>query len=163
MSLIDDEITQIEVEEGGSKVTNDPSDGGGRTQYGISEKSNPEAWKDGVVTELEARNIYYNKYVKGPKFDQITYAPLQVQLCDYGVNSGPAIAIQKLQFLLNLTPDGVIGPLTLELLSKVNNLPHLNNLLVGERIKMICKIVVKDPSQLKYLGGWINRSLEFMI
>ncbi len=159
MSKIDDIITQVEIDEGGSKVTNDPSDGGGRTQYGISERSNPEAWKDGKVTEAEAREIYFNKYVKGPKFDLVLDPKLQAQLIDFGVTSGPMVAIMKLQGVLGLKVDGVIGPITL---TKINTTTNLNNLLLSERIKMICKIVSKDTTQIKYLNGWINRSLEFM-
>lgn len=163
MSQIDDDITQIEIEEGGDKVTVDPSDRGGRTQYGISEKSNPEAWKDGVVTEAEAREIYMQKYVITPKFNLITNPHLQSQLIDYGVNSGTYIAIQKLQTILGILPDGIIGPGTLDAISKYSHPDKLNNLLVAERIKMICKIVVKDATQLKYLNGWTNRALEFIV
>lgn len=155
---VDKVITQVEITEGGEKVTVDPTDKGGRTQYGISEKSNPKAWEDGVVTEKEAREIYYNKYVKGPKFDLITYLPLQAQLIDYGVNSGPAIAVSKLQGLVGAKVDGVLGPDTL---SKLTDPVKINKLLVGERIRMICKIVQKDPSQLKYLLGWCDRALQF--
>lgn len=158
-SKVDEIITQIEISEGLDKVTNDPSDGGGRTQYGISEKSNPEAWKDGKVTEAEAREIYTRKYVLAPKFNLINYPPLQAQLIDFGVNSGPMIAIMKLQGILGVTQDGVLGPATL---AKLTDPVKVNKLLVIERVKMICKIVQKDPSQLKYLGGWINRSLEFI-
>jgi len=57
---------EIEIE-GGSKVSKDPHDKGGRTQYGIAEKFNPEAWKDGVVTHDEAKKIFEAKYVKGPR------------------------------------------------------------------------------------------------
>ena len=163
MTKIDDVITQVIKDEGGSKVTNDPSDKGGRTQFGIAEKSNPQAWKDGKVTEDEAREIYLRKYVNGPKFNQITHPTLQAQLIDYGVTSGPAIATMKLQGILGSTPDGVLGPKTLDHLSKVKDLNWVNNQLVGERVKMICKIVVKDPSQLKYLSGWIHRCCEFLV
>ena len=52
--LIDDIIDR----EGGSTLTNDPTDKGGRTKYGISEKSNPEAWKDGDVWRAQAPDIY---------------------------------------------------------------------------------------------------------
>jgi hypothetical protein len=34
--------------------------------------------------------------------------------------------------------------------------------LVAARIRMICRIVKRDPSQLKYLAGWVDRALEFL-
>ena len=52
---IDRIIDNVIAAEGGSTATNDPADGGGRTQYGISERANPEAWADGKVTAEEAR------------------------------------------------------------------------------------------------------------
>ena len=52
-----DIITDIMLREGWDMMTNDPLDKGGRTQFGISEKSNPLAWTDNHVTEAEARAI----------------------------------------------------------------------------------------------------------
>lgn len=157
---IDDIITEIEVEEGGAKVTVNPTDRGGRTQYGIAEASNPAAWADGVVTEQEARAIYLKKYVEVPGFDTIP-PPLQVQLIDFGVNSGPMIAIMKLQTILGVPSDGVLGPGTRAALAKAD-IMKVNNLLVAARIRMIGQIVKKTPSQLTFLGGWLDRSLEFL-
>jgi lysozyme family protein len=162
MDSFDSIIDEILIREGGGKVTNDPTDSGGKTQWGISEKSNPEAWKDGKVTEQEARDIYFKKYVKGPGFDKIIDSNLQAQLVDFGVNSGPAIAIKKLQGAMKLfEQDGILGPNTLD---NVRNWDPkvLNNLLVVARVKMICQIVKKNPSQLVYLNGWVERALSFL-
>jgi len=162
MTNLDKIIDDILIKEGGDTVTNNPNDGGGRTQFGISEKSNPLAWQDGVVTEAEAREIYLNKYVKGPGFDKITDPYLQTQLVDFGVNSGPFIAIQKLQRILRMNDiDGILGPETLAVL--IGNPPKdINNYLVASRIQMIASIVSKNPSQIKFLVGWISRALSFM-
>jgi len=159
MSTIEDIITEVIKREG--SATNDPTDAGGRTEYGISEAANPEAWADGKVTEAEAREIYERKYVIGPGFDKITDPHLQAHLIDYGVNSGPMIAIMKLQEILHVDVDGVLGPQTLGTLAQTS-LDVVNNALVASRVKMICKIVQRNPSQLKYLSGWCNRSLEWL-
>lgn len=145
----------------GERETNDPLDPGGRTKWGISERSNPEAWVDGRVTEAEARAIYERKYIVAPGFNRIEDILLRNQLIDYGVNSGPMIAIMKLQGIVGATVDGVLGP---ETLGKLALFPvdRVRVLLVGERIKMLGRIVAKNPSQLKWLNGWINRSLEFL-
>lgn len=158
---MNDIITDIEHREGDGKVTNDPVDGGGRTQYGISEKSNPEAWADGKVTEAEARAIYQKKYVETPGFDKIPDGLLRTQLVDYGVNSGPGIAIQKLQEILTVGVDGVLGKATLDALT-LRDMNEVNNLLVASRVKMIGRIVTNRPDQLKYLNGWLSRALEFV-
>lgn len=142
--------------------TNDPVDKGGRTAYGISETSNPEAWKDGKVTEAEARSIYESKYVKGPGFDKITDPQLRNQLIDYGVNSGPAVAIIKLQQILGVEQDGVLGQATLAALKTLHP-EDANNCLVAARVRMIGKIVSKNPSQIKFLNGWLDRALQFLV
>lgn len=140
--------------------TNDPIDAGGKTAFGISKAANPKAWKNGPPSEAQARAIYQSKYVDQPGFNKITDPQLQAQLVDYGVNSGPMIAIQKLQAILGVPVDGVLGPATLVAIA-ASTLP-LNNLLVVARIRMISKLVQAKPSDLKYLSGWLNRSLEFL-
>src|SRR5688572_12640585 len=103
-------IDAILVAEGGSKATNDPNDKGGRTQFGISEKAHPKAWADNKVTEEEARAIYSKKYISGPGFDRIDNEKLRHFLVDFGVNSGPGIAIQCLQRVVGTPVDGILGP-----------------------------------------------------
>ena len=162
MPLTTDQIiTDVEQREGGATVTNDPADHGGRTQYGIDERSHPDAWADGKVTEEEARMIYLTKYVNGPHFDRILDDALRAQLVDYGVTSGPMIAIMKLQEILNLNVDGNLGPITQAEANKMAPF-GLNNQLVIKRVKMIGKIVVKDPTQIKFLNGWLDRALQFL-
>lgn len=159
MPSIESIINDVILREGAA--SNDPADHGGRTQYGISEKANPQAWADGKVTEAEARAIYEQKYVKGPGFDKIHDLNLRAQLVDFGVNSGPQLAIMKLQECVGADVDGALGPQTLQLLDGIYA-PDINNRLVSARIKMIGKIVTKNPSQLKWLNGWLNRALEFL-
>ena len=156
-----DEIIADVIERESEKETNDPDDKGGRTKYGISEKANPEAWADGQVTKDEAQAIYARKYITGPGFDKVVDFHLRAQLVDFGVNSGPAVAIMKLQEILRVDVDGVIGPQTLTKLATVHP-EAVSNGLVAARIRMICRIVKRDPSQLKYLAGWIDRALEFL-
>lgn len=163
MPTLDQVITAIELREGGSAVTADPLDKGGRTQFGISETANPEAWSDGVVTEQEARAIYLQKYVVHPKFDTLP-SILQPLCIDWGVISGPQLVIMRLQTLLNVTPDGALGAHTLAALPITpEGLIRVQNLLVAARIRQVGKIVAKDPSQVKYVNGWLNRALEFLL
>ena len=157
---IDGIIDDILKREGG--YVDNPADKGGRTNFGIAEASHPEAWADGKVTEAEARAIYINKYVKGPKFDLIPDQNLVAQLVDFGVNSGPGVAIQKLQTILGVTVDGVLGPETFKALEAAD-LKVINNKLTAERVKMIGRIVVRNKSQIVFLNGWLNRALEFLV
>ena len=157
-----DPIDDVIKREGGSKATNDSADGGGRTQYGISERSNPEAWADNKVSEAEAREIYERKYIKYPGFDKVADPHLQIQLIDYGVNSGPGVAIIKLQQILSVEVDGVLGPQTLAALLAASS-REVNNQLVAARVRMIGKIVSKNISQVRFINNWLDRALQFLV
>ena len=156
-----DLIDEIMEREGSSRATNSPADKGGRTQYGISERANPNAWKDDKVTYEEARAIYEAKYLKGPGFDRIQNPRLRDIMVDFGVTSGPQLAIIKLQEVLNVKADGILGPKTLSAIA-LEEPRRLVNKIALERVKMVSRIVKRDPSQLKWLGGWINRFAEFV-
>jgi len=167
----DEIIKAIILAEGGDKETNDPSDSGGRTKFGISERAHPEAWADGDVTRPEAEGIYRNKYIDQPDFDLIQDVHLQHQLVDMGVPSGPTTAIKTLQQVVGVTPDGVIGPKTLAAISNYPNgrlfghpVPGrlLLNLAVRDaRIMLYAGIAKRRPKDLKYLLGWLRRAMDF--
>jgi lysozyme family protein len=155
----------IKAETGGDPnggYTNDPRDTGGRTIWGISERANRDLWKDGPPSRDAAVIRYYERYVKSPGFDKISDPKLQAQLVDFGVTSGPALAIQKLQICVGAEPDGVLGPKTLAAV-QAEHPTHLNNQLARERIKMIGRLVQKNPSQSRFVSGWLNRALDFLI
>ncbi len=154
-----DPVNTVLKNEGG--VVDNPADKGGLTVDGISQTNNPGAFVNGPPTDAQARAIYESKYVKAPGFDKIVDKQLQTQLIDFGVNSGPAVAIMKLQGILHVAQDGVLGPATLAALASMHA-DDVNNLLVAERIRMICRLVQKNPSQLQFLFGWANRALQFL-
>lgn len=161
-NLINRQIVHDIIErEGGAKVTNNPRDKGGRTQYGIAESANPGAWRDDKVTLDEAIEIYLNRYLEAPGFGKIVDPKLRAQVVDFGVNSGPGIAIVKLQQLVKVEADGVLGPKSLAAINAADP-TILGNKLALERIKMIGRIVNKNPSQATFLNGWISRALEFI-
>jgi lysozyme family protein len=149
--------------------TNDPLDAGGRTQYGIAERSNPEAWADGEVTLDEARVIYTERYIK--PFMGINDAALLHQVVDFGVTSGPATAIRILQQLTNQTVDGTLGPKTLVALanypagtlfgSPISSSTRLNLAFRDARLLFYAGITKRTPSNLRFLLGWLKRALEF--
>lgn len=144
-----------------SKDTNNPNDSGGRTKYGISEKWHPDLWVNGPPTLEQAKQVYIRDYVVTPNFHLLP-SPLMEQAIDFGVNSGPGVVVQKLQGLVKVPVDGVMGPLTLAAI-KTANIATLNNQLVRERVKMLARIVQKRPSDLEFLYGWITRAFLFLL
>lgn len=148
--------------EGGSKATNFPHDPGGRTQYGISEAANPEAWEDGKVTHEEARAIYEAKYLVGPGFDRVPDERLRHLLVDFGVHSGPAVATARLQEILRVDADGVVGPATLKAIEAAEPRLLINKLAIA-RLQMLGRLITKRPKHAADAAGWINRVVEFLI
>lgn len=70
-------------------------DQGGRTMWGISEKANPEAWRNGPPTLDEAIAIYKHKYWDGMGIDNVP-AAMRLNLFDAAVNEGPGKARELL-------------------------------------------------------------------
>ena len=155
-----DTVDAVVKREGG--LSDHPADTGGRTYQGISETWNADLWKHGPPTDAQVRERYEQRYIKGPGFDRVADRRLREQLVDFGVHSGPGIAIQKLQEIVHTTVDGVLGPETLSALGTVQS-DGIGNMLVAARVRMLGKIVTKNPSQLVFLNGWLSRALEFLV
>ena len=69
--------------EGGGKVTNNPSDRGGLTKYGISQKAFPN--EDIANLTLErARQLAYDTYWVPIKLDQVTVIRVAEEMFDTG-------------------------------------------------------------------------------
>lgn len=171
----DDIITDVLRREG-SAYTNDPTDHGGPTKYGITLRD-LRAWRADLavtandveaLTEAEARDIYRERYVRQPGFDTIPDEWLRAFLVDAGVLQGPRNAIKFLQRALGVESDGVLGPVTLGALAQAPQQP-LRKAVLRERIQHLvaCAIVDVPPdvvstTNLKYLRGWLNRVASFL-
>lgn len=157
MNTLLDEIIARE----GHKDTNNPSDSGGRTKFGISEKWHPEAWKNGPPTIEVARDIYFREYIVGPRLHLIQPEWLMAQVADMAVLSGPSVAIRNLQAALGVQADGVIGPVTLAAL-KAADAERVNNAFALGRAYGLVRIAQKRPKDVQFLYGWVVRALSFV-
>ena len=165
-----DEI--IKRETGGDPTggyTNDPADAGGRTLWGISERANPDLWRNGPPTYAQARQRYYERYLK--PFEGVKDPALLHQLVDWGVTSGPEKVVRILQQLVGAKIDGKLGPQTL---AKIDASPDgalfgygvsgsvLLNLLVRDaRALQYASAAKVKPSNLRFILGWLNRTFQF--
>lgn len=109
----------------------------------------------------QTQALFEQKFLVSTHIDQVQDERLRSQLLDWAVSSGPFVAIQNLQGILGLELDGLLGPDTLELVNKADP-KLLGNNLVTARVKMICRVITKSPSQLKSLSGLVSRALEFL-
>lgn len=160
VDTIIDGILEREQENGPDYLS--PDDSGGRTTWGISEKSFPEEWLHGPPTKARARVIYHSIFV--PPFDVLTGHiddRIRVALIDDAVMSGPDAAIKRFQTVLGVARDGIIGPATLAVAMAQDGNQLLKRYVV-ERAFRICRLVQARPKDLTNLAGWIDRILKFL-
>lgn len=166
--MTDDDIIDGIIKREGSNYTNDPTDKGGPTKFGITIQTLGDYHHDDAVTaeevmaltETEARAIYQSMYVERPGFTQIKSDNLRAFLVDWGVNSGPRTAIKALQSRLGIQADGILGALTAYKTNAAAQ-PGLYDALVNDRADFYAAIVDHDPSQQRFLNGWLARNNEF--
>ena len=160
--VLDDEFNNIVKDylipnEGG--YNNDEDDSGGETNMGISKTThkNEDIKK---MTRERANAIFYRDFYKINGLNKLPYK-IRGFIVDFGVLSSPINAIRMVHKILNLSPKGtIIGKDTLD---KFKNFTHddYESFLGKYKLEMINyfnKIVENNPSQKKYLKGWINRA-----
>ena len=167
MANIDKLIPHIIKWEGGSKFTNDPLDRGGATKYGITlntlQSIHYDINHDGKVNVDDVKSlqlddfkhILKSQYWDRWKADDIVNQSIANLLVDWTWGSGKwAITIS--QSLLGVPADGVVGMKTINALNGTNQ-KDIYNKVWQARKEFYEKIVKNNPSQSKWLRGWLNR------
>lgn len=154
--------------EGG--FVNDPLDNGGATNMGVTIAT----WKavgydkDGdhdidnqdikLLTKsdfVKVLALYWNRW----KADQIKNQSIANILVDWVWGSGKWGIIMP-QRILGLTDDGVVGPKTLQTINDANQ-QSLFNAIYTARVNFLKGIVRNNPSQERFIKGWLNRLADF--
>ena len=179
------EIIRIE----GDAYTNDPTDRGGPTKYGITQATLTK-WRKRPVTPAEvaaltrneAFEIYFIMYVVDPGFDKVRTlsSTIAAELVDTGVNMGQGTAGKFLQRALNalsgnqtkgadLVVDGVVGNASLKALQAYlgkrgkEGERILLVLLNGLQATQYVLITEGNTSQRKYFYGWMNHRVAAQV
>jgi lysozyme family protein len=157
---------------------NDPVDRGGLTRLGITHGTWSQlGWdKDGdgdvdpndllKITRQDAYKLYKKEFWDKISADQIKNQGVAEIYFDMFVNSGRN-AIRIMQRLLNnefgwsLLVDGVSGPKTLAAINGTNP-KLLFDAYKKARVDFYNAIVRNDPTQSKFIRGWINRVNSFV-
>ncbi len=171
-----DVIADILKREGG--FVDDPDDGGGPTNHGITIGAlseyrraigdlTPETdeGKRGAIralTEQDARAIYQRLYIDKPRFGDIKHPELRALVIDTGVLHGRHRAARWLQGVSGVKADGWVGPITLGAVNGREWRPLYLGLL-ARRYLGFAAFVKSKPSQLKWIKGWTNRANEFLL
>lgn len=155
----------IEHEIRGSKkkggYTNDPKDPGGETKWGISKRRYPSL-NIKNLTRDDAIRLYKKDYWERYKVRRIPDKFKYVYM-DMLVNMGPGKAARILQRGANgvidppLVIDGGIGPKTLKALK--NRKVDIGKIR-SARIYAYCMMISRKPKLIRFLEGWIERTLS---
>lgn len=153
------------LREGGYKLTNVAGDRGKQTYAGISRRwwPNWHGWQAidaGDKPEAAHVRAFYRMNFWDPlRLDEVKDQRVAESIYDFGVNADPRVAAKLAQIVVGVTPDGRVGPVTLQALNVAS--PETFKLAYAlAKIARYRDIVRKDKTQLKFLLGWINRTLE---
>ncbi|GAB7451004.1 N-acetylmuramidase [Enterobacter roggenkampii] len=154
------------AKEGG--YVNDPTDKGGETKFGISDKRdgiadgktdvNGDGKPDTAIKDLtpeQAAQIYFRDYWQAA---YCTDWPDGISLFvfDSSVQHGVKAAIRQLQSAAGVTADGIVGPNTTRAVIGADPEWLLNRCFL-RRARYYADIIKSNSSQGKYLNGWFNR------
>lgn len=146
-----------------SGYVNDPSDSGGETNYGITQKTYDASGGKSIktITLPEVSTIYEQDYWRACKSDIIalTNPALAVNLCDCAINCGVGAAIRMLQVVLSVENDGVIGTNTFNAIANIDKY-RVNAKYALARVSHYAHLAIVYPKNQKFLSGWILRSVR---
>jgi len=146
-----------------------PGDSGGPTNRGVTIAT----WRlhgydkngDGVINSTDVKLIteYDAIYVvmKPVFWDKISGDKIKDQsvaniIVDWMWMSGVKSVIKKVQRILGVTADGIVGPKTLAAINKADG-KTLFNKIWSSRQQFYFNIVEQTPVKKKFLKGWLNR------
>lgn len=154
--------------EGG--FANDPVDRGGATRYGVTEAVARAHGYEGDMRALPldlAGEIYRADYWAPLRLDELVSDRVAGKVFDLSVNMGPTAAARILQraVVINrgaIEVDGKIGPATLAAVNELSLRHELAVLagVVGFAFKRYERIVEADPSQSRFIRGWLSRLIR---
>jgi len=152
-------IDFVLANEGG--YTNNPSDPGGETNFGISKRAYPYVDIKNLTRD-EAITIYERDYWK---FDGLTSQRVATKLFDACVNMGPSPAVRLLQLSLGaieagpLVADGKLGPETIEHANAADE-ERLVDEFKARLAKFYADEAVNGTGMSGFLLGWLRRAVK---
>lgn len=139
-----------------SGYSNDPYDHGGETRFGISTRYLGRSPHD--LTLADAKSLYERDFWIEPGCERVNEKSkaLALMLFDCAVNQGTGTAIRLLQKAVGVSPDGLIGPITLGKITIEKEETILLDFALN-RIERYNHLALVDKTQVRFLGGWLVR------
>ena len=165
MNNYKDAIEKVLKEEGG--YVKDPVDRGGETFRGISRKFFPkwEGWEivdidyfDDRLDELVV-GFYRDYFWKPIHLDKVEDEFVASMLLNVAVNQGKRSVVKKIQRILGVKVDGIIGPVTLQALNDSNRDAFVYQFIL-ETIDLYTHLITTDKRQKRFIAGWLARAMR---
>lgn len=134
------------------------SDKGGETKFGVAQNYNKNVNVKTLTLE-GAKAVYKDAYWKPSRCGDISI-PIHLFYFDTVINMGLGRAAKILQEAVGVKADGAIGNVTLTAVNKTINARGLVEAMAKIREARYRAIVAADPSQQKFLNGWLRRNAE---
>lgn len=175
------------VEAEGDRFHDVPGDSGGPTSAGgislrfaLSIELDIDGDGETTVEDLKmidlpmARSILERHFFVRPRLNRLPW-PLQAQMADFAVNSGPPRAVLTLQGVLEearrvaglaydqIIADGAVGPKTIRAAELANSAMGVNlgDAVSDARADFLINLARRRPKDQKFLDGWLRRAAEY--
>lgn len=122
------------------------------------------------MNQKEAEYIYKTQWWNKYGYGGINYQPLADKIFDISVNMGPRNAsLLLVKACKEVNNDKLYfktsSRLNIQIVDYINSLPEKDKKEIIKRLKLLClqhyfEIVKKNPSQRKFLRGWIQRAMS---
>lgn len=150
----------------GAKYTNDPSDYGGETKYGISKREFPNEDIPNL-SEARAMALLEEHYWQQYRLSEINDQTLANQIFFLLINMNPLNAGKIVQSAINacgrslvsVKIDGVIGSKSIEAINSLMAF-WLNDRIRVESCRYYLQLTDNDKTQIGNFRGWIRRALN---
>lgn len=123
------------------------------TKYGISAMTYPDLDIRNLTLD-QAKAIYKRDWWDRINADDL-HSAIVFQVWDFAVNAGMGTAKRKLQKAVNVAEDGIIGPMTIKAIKKVD----LNDVLMKFNAAKL-KHYTSLSTWQRYGKGWTNRTAD---
>ncbi|MBU2976645.1 glycosyl hydrolase 108 family protein [Alteromonas sp. C1M14] len=153
--------------EGGYSLHRTDGDRGGLTYAGIARNFHPDwpGWpliesdtaKQNIIPYVQA--FYKQQFWERIRGDFIDAQGVAETIFDFAVNAGVSTAAKLAQDVVGVNTDGVIGTITLKAINQMEAELFIREYAL-KKMARYANIVNNNPSQAKFLLGWINRSLK---
>lgn len=151
--------------EGG--FSDNPNDSGGATNKGVTLATFRQFYGQNktvndlkAITDAQWLNIFLSGYWNKVRATEISNQSIANIIVDWAWASGPDTAARKVQKIVNVDVDGIVGPKTLAAINAYNP-QQLFDRIKSERISFVENLVKNRPKDSVFLTGWKNRINSF--